>query len=1401
MLRGSNQMKQKTIEKTSLKVLYLEDSLKDVEIIRELLIDAGYDLSIKCTENKKEFTSLLRGNNYDIILSDFSVPGFDAFGALQLSNDLRPEIPFICVSGSIGEDIAIDLIKKGAVDYVLKDRMARLPLAIKRALDEVKEKQTRHLAEDSLRESEQRFQVLAENSPVGIFQTDAEGSTTYVNPRWCQISGLSKEEALGNGWFNAVHNDDKEKLSSGWKKAIHAHNASYAEYRFVRKDGTIAWVIGQAVPEKDEKNKIVGYVGTITDITERKWAEEELKKSQDVYRSIFENTGNATMIVDENTIISLANNECLSVTGYSPEKLVGTSWTKHVAPDSLELMRRNSQLRYQKPESVPNRYDVHLLNAKGEVRDTTLSIGLIPATHQSVVSMLDITERKRAEEELSAVNMRQQAILAAVPDIIMEVDNKKIYTWANKAGMDFFGNDVIGKEASYYFEGDQDTYNVAQPLFNGNEDIIYIESWQRRKDGEKRLLAWWCRVLKDRSGNVTGALSSARDITERKQAEEALRESEESYRKLFENHSAIKIILDPDTGTILDANNAAVQYYGWTREELKQMNIHQINTLIHEEVNDLMHQVKLEGRTHFEFCHRRADGSIRDVEVFSSRIEMKGKDVLHSIIHDITERKRVEEALRDSEEIFKQFMDHSPVYVFFKDENIRAIRLSKNFETMLGKPMAELLGKNMEDLFPSELAKSMVADDMRILKEGKEIIVDEELNGRYYTTIKFPLHIEGKPRYLAGYTIDVTERRQAEEALRESERQLNETQKMAQLGHWIWDVRTGDVEWSEEVFKTFQLDPKTFTPQIDSIMALSPWPKDHERDKELIRKAMESHEKGSYEQRFLRPDKSIGYYFSTFLGKYDDVGNLIFIVGTVQDITERKQAEETLRETHDYLENLLSFANAPIIVWDPHFKITRFNQALERLTGYTIHDVIGKHLEMLFPAESRKSSLSLIVQTSEGDHQITVEIPILCKDGNVHSVLWSSAKIYAADGQTLVSTIAQGQDITEQKKLQKELFQSQKMESIGTLAGGIAHDFNNILGIILGYSTIMEQGTLSPEKFRESLGIINNAVGRGAALVRQILTFARKTDVISEPMSIVDLIHELISMFMQTFPKIITLIEDVDKELPLIIADRTQLHQVLLNLCVNARDAMPKGGLLTIRAEKQTKGQVQEKFPAADQDSYICVSVTDTGEGMDEATRRQIFDPFFTTKEQGKGTGLGLAVVYGVVQSHHGFIDVESVLGRGTTFRLYFPIPIMSEQQADASLSAEPFTTGGTETLLLIEDEDALIEIVRLLLESKGYKVYTAQDGNDAIKVYKQHKKEIDIVLTDMGLPGMTGTDVHKKLRDIDPNVSVIFASGFFEPHVKSELYKAGAKGFIQKPYSPDEVLRKLREVLDEREK
>jgi nitrogen-specific signal transduction histidine kinase len=400
-------------------------------------------------------------------------------------------------------------------------------------------------------------------------------------------------------------------------------------------------------------------------------------------------------------------------------------------------------------------------------------------------------------------------------------------------------------------------------------------------------------------------------------------------------------------------------------------------------------------------------------------------------------------------------------------------------------------------------------------------------------------------------------------------------------------------------------------------------------------------------------------------------------------------------------------------------------------------------------------------------------------------------------GKSAIQIIAR--DVTEKKKIQGHLLQTQKVESIGTLAGGIAHDFNNILGIILAYSSILERAGTDPKKFGDSIKAINSAVNRGAALVRQILTFARQSDIVVKPMSVPELAHEVVTMLKETFPKVIEFKEEFERGIPLIQADHTQIHQALLNLCVNARDAMPQGGTITITIHICPLEQVTQQFSRATFDRYICVSVSDTGTGMDEMTKRRIFDPFFTTKELGKGTGLGLSVVYGVIQSHYGFVHVESELGKGTTFHLYLPVPQEFKSAGEERGRNISGSIAGTETILFIEDEELLRTAVSSILEANGYTVHVAADGREAITVYKTHQNKIDLVVTDLGLPKKSGVDVFLLLKELNPTIKIILASGFIPLEQKSELLKAGANEFIQKPYVLTDVLQKIREVLDEK--
>jgi two-component system, cell cycle sensor histidine kinase and response regulator CckA len=384
---------------------------------------------------------------------------------------------------------------------------------------------------------------------------------------------------------------------------------------------------------------------------------------------------------------------------------------------------------------------------------------------------------------------------------------------------------------------------------------------------------------------------------------------------------------------------------------------------------------------------------------------------------------------------------------------------------------------------------------------------------------------------------------------------------------------------------------------------------------------------------------------------------------------------------------------------------------------------------------------------------------------------------------------------TKRKRLEQQLVQAQKMEGLGILAGGIAHDFNNILAIILGYTNKLESPHAQPNEFPGTIKIIKEAVDRGAALVQQLLTSARQTEARFSSVDLNALVRELERMLQATFPKTIDFKLELEPDLPLITADRSQIHQVLLNLCVNARDAMPDGGVLTLLTSITPGADLTEMFTGVTAENYACVRVRDTGIGMSRQVKSHIFEPFFTTKERGKGTGLGLSVVYGVVNNHRGFVQVESEPGAGTTFLIYLPVKHVGAEQHGPDRTGAP-RQNIPQTILLVEDEDMLRELGVSILESEGFRVLAAQDGVEAVALFETHSDEIGIVVCDLGLPRLGGREAFLKMKESRPGVRAIVASGYLEPAIRSEMLKAGVIDTIQKPYDFNDLLAKIRSII-----
>jgi signal transduction histidine kinase len=446
--------------------------------------------------------------------------------------------------------------------------------------------------------------------------------------------------------------------------------------------------------------------------------------------------------------------------------------------------------------------------------------------------------------------------------------------------------------------------------------------------------------------------------------------------------------------------------------------------------------------------------------------------------------------------------------------------------------------------------------------------------------------------------------------------------------------------------------------------------------------------------------------------------------------------------------------------------------------------------------EELQKATELLVKNMEGKPTGPDEFNIKRKDGRQVAVEIRTIPIDIG-GQDVVLGIAR--DVSErkrteekQRRLEAQFQQAQKMEAIGTLAGGIAHDFNNLLMGIQGRASLMLMHTATTNSHYEHLKGIEDYVESAADLTKQLLGFARGGKYEVKPTDINELIKKENRMFGRT-KKEITIRGKYEKNLWVAEVDQGQIEQVLLNLYVNAWQAMPGGGDLYIQTENITLDENYTKPFEVKPGKYVKISVTDTGVGMDEATRQRIFEPFFTTKEMGRGTGLGLATVYGIIKNHEGFINVYSEKGKGTTFNIYFPA---SEKEIIEEKELAKEVIKGTETVLLVDDENVIIYAVELLLKEMGYKTFIATSGKETIKIYKKNKDKIDVVILDMIMPDMGGGETYDRLKEINPDIKVLLSSGYSIDGQATEILERGCNGFIQKPYRRKELSQKIREIL-----
>ena len=1027
--------------------------------------------------------------------------------------------------------------------------------------------------------------------------------------------------------------------------------------------------------------------------------------------------------------------------------------------------------------------------------------------------------RARARESSAAARLsaaQLESVIDTMNDGLLVFDRQMSVRLANRATARLNGVDDAGA-----MQHDLAWYRANFELAELDGTPLPVEQWpaarvlrgesildwelrrRRRSDGKEWLYSFSGKPVRDERGEVTLATIVTRDVTEEKRSEQALHESERKYSALVEQAADALFVHDGE-GRFVAVNPRACEMLGYTREELLRMGVTDI-----EQEFDLPAAKKawaqIEPGKPFALygTQRRKDGTLFPVEVHFACCLLGGQRVYQGLVRDITERRRAEQRISTETERLAVTLRSIGDAVIATDDQGCVTLLNPVASALTGWAAQDAAGRPLEEIFRivnEDTGATVESPVRRVLREGKVVgLANHTLliarDGQQRPIADSSAPIRDAAGKLIGVVLvfrDQTDERRVAQALGESEQRYRSLVEQSLAG--IYLLQDGRFQYANPRFAEifgFSSPEAVAGTQVMELVA----PQDRAAMSERARKGPSD---ASKDARFgftgLRRDGAL-LELEVHSRAIEHRGRPASL-GMLLDVTERNRAQRAMVQSEAQFRQLAE--NIREVFWVSDVaarKVLYVSPGFEAIWGRSSQSVLDNPLawmEAIHPDDRERVKRASETKQLDGTYDEVYRI--VRPDGSKRWIRDRAFPVRGGDGAVL-RVVGIAEDITELRQTEEQLRQAQKMEAVGRLAGGVAHDFNNILSVILSYAQVAQEDLPPGHPLQEALGEIRRASTRAAELTQQLLLFSRQQVVAPKIIDLNELIANTEKMIRRLVGEDVQLVFAPGASLGQVRADPGNIEQVLMNLVVNARDAMPQGGRLTIETSNV---EIDASFPrtqaGARSGPYVMLAVTDTGCGMDPATQARIFEPFFTTKERGKGTGLGLSTVFGIVQQSEGTIWVYSEPGKGTSFKIYLP---RAAAKPEPQVAAPQLAPRGKETVLLVEDEEQVRAIAQTILKRSGYRVVLAQSARDALRICEQGGEAIDLLLTDVVMPDMSGAELARRLAESRPGLRVLCMSGYTDDSVVRHGVIKSQLAFLQKPFTPESLSRKVREVLN----